>query len=77
MRILFRDGDELICAKISMCIYNQEEQNLWLSIDDSTILKSEININGVPKELARDIMKDLYTTGLYDFSSLSLDIEYC
>lgn len=77
MRILFRTDDELICAQISTAIYNAEENELWFSINDSTLLRTEITIEDVPKDSAKNILLELYTTGMYDFSNSGLHVEYC
>lgn len=77
MRILFRTDDELICAQISTAIYNAEDNSLWFSVDDSTLLRTEINIEGVPAESAKEILLELYTIGMYDFSNSGLHVEYC
>lgn len=77
MRILYMGEFGLCLANVSIGIYNDDDKTLWFSIADSTLEKSEIIVENVNASIAEDILRELYTTQMYDFSTLGLHIQVC
>ena len=77
MRVLFMNDTGLSLAKISMAIYDASDNTIWLSIDDTSLEKSQLIVEGVSGPVAEEILRELYSTQMYDFSGLGLHIEFC
>ena len=76
MRVLFMGDTGLSIAQVSMGIYDASDKTLWFSINDNTLEKSQLIVEGVVPSVGEQILQELYTTGMYDFSRLGLHIEY-
>lgn len=75
MRILYMGEYGICLANVSIGIYNDDDKTLWFSIADPSLEKSEVIVENINANIAEEILRELYNTQMYDFSTLGLHIQ--